>query len=288
MAGSEGIFFKKIYLEHGGFIPTWPIGRQVKLGDLVALRRAGSFRRRRRMELRGNVTDSIIGIDIERAGARFDHTSWQSSHGVNITQKAAGVASDPDSKLPVDKAGVTIEFSKKGGFLFQPEQLAYDRIENIVSVRKQLLEKATQALLGLSEVLIVTEVAEVESYTLIISKSRSGKIEFIVGDTSGTSEGRMVDLDTNLEIAWQEDLFHQVVRAAGGPIFFKGEKVELLPDAASALRAADPLVCTLADAELLPHLWVHETDPVKRSEKLYMRGLNMDDLEEFLSDEEEE
>lgn len=100
MARFEKKFFKTIYKNTGGFFPTWPLGRQVKLGDIIDIKR-------NRMDYLGNVSDPAIGISVV-AGPDLtaDNTKWQSKSSVNIAIKAKGEAPEEGSRLPIDKAGI--------------------------------------------------------------------------------------------------------------------------------------------------------------------------------------
>ncbi len=93
----ERDFTRYIFKNTGGFLPSWPLGRHIRLGDIIDLKR-------NRMEYLGNLGEKAFGIKI---GIIKDPTEnsfkWQSKSNVHISTKVQGEMPTPGSNIPIDK-----------------------------------------------------------------------------------------------------------------------------------------------------------------------------------------
>jgi hypothetical protein len=145
----ERSFTRHIFNNTGGFLPSWPLGTNVKLGDIIDLKH-------NRIEYLGNLTDKSLGIKISAIkDPTADDIKWQSSSNVNVSLKAQGEVPAGICKIPIDKAGITIEFTKSGGFLFQPLELRYHRIKDLISVRQEAIKKLAVEQFGLRKIYFI-------------------------------------------------------------------------------------------------------------------------------------
>jgi hypothetical protein len=279
MARFEKKFVKSIYKNSGGFLPSWPLGKQVKLGDVIDLKR-------KRMDYLGTLLDPSLNISIvEDTDPTTDDTKWQASKSVNVVMKAKGEAAGEGSKLPIEKAGITLNFTKKGGFLFQPKGMRIDRIKNLISVRKEAKEKLFKEMFNLRKVYIVTEVGIVNSYSLTISESKSSKLEVAAEGKVTISTQDLADASLNLEVKTESALDFSVVGATGGSIFYKAEKLILRPDEKVKLLDRKPELRNVNDEYLLSFV---ESDYLKENgiDKICdFVPLSLDDTEELIGDE---
>jgi hypothetical protein len=278
MAQFERKFVKQIYKNSGGFLPSWPLGRQVKLGDVIDLKY-------RRMVYLGTLKDPSIDIAIDiDTDNTIDITKWQSSNSINVVTKAKGEAPDEGSNLPINKAGITIDFSKKGGFLFQPGGMKIDRIKNLITVRKEAKEKLFRDLFNLRKIYIITEVGIVDSYSLTISQSKNSKLEVAAEGKPTISTKDLADLSLDLEVKTESALDFNVIGSEGGEIFFKAEKLVLKQNQREELIMRKPQLKDIPEDYLPSFL---ETDIIADKgidELCDFIPTSLDDLEEFMGD----
>ena len=134
---------------------------------------------------------------------------------MNISVKAKGDAPDIGSKIPLDKAGITVEFTKEGGFLFQPKGLSYIRMKNLVSVRLEAMKKLAVELFGLRKIYIIKEVAKVDSYALTISQSSESKYEVAVEGNVKLSTESLADASLDFQVKTEKALDYTATGAEG-------------------------------------------------------------------------
>lgn len=222
MGRFEKKFFKSIYRNHGGFMPTWPLGRLVELGDIVTISN-------KRMDYKGSLT-ADYDIDFEiREDDTADDLSWSKKSGVDVNIKLKGEASLPNSTIPQGRAGVNLDFKKNFGFLFIPKGIRYNRIQNLVEVRKAALDKlARDHFDGLRRVCIVKEVAVVDSYALTIAFSKESNLDVTANaDLDVLKEEDLAKADLGLTVTRKQEIAYNNIGASGGAIFFRAEKIKL-------------------------------------------------------------
>lgn len=281
MARFERKFVKQIYKNSGGFLPSWPLGKQVKLGDVIDLKY-------RRMIYLGTLKDPAINISITvDTDDAIDNTKWQSSNSVNVITKAKGEVPAKGSNLPINKAGLTIDFSKQGGFLFQPGGMRIDRIKNLISVRKEAKEKLFRELFNLRKVYIVTQVGIVDSYALTISQSKNSKLEVAVEGQPSISTKDLADVSLDLEVKTESALDFNVIGSQGGEIFFKAEKLVLKQNEKEELFLRKPELKNIPE-DYLPSFLENDIIANKGIDNLCdFVPTSLDDLEELIGDEDD-
>jgi hypothetical protein len=280
MAQFEKFFVKTVFRNTGGFLPGWPIGRPVKLGDVIALRY-------RRMEYLGNLADPDIGITIipgeDTAG---DDMKWQSKNSVSVTVKIAGEAPLPNSRLTQADAGLTLEFSKGGGFLFEPRGLRFNRIENLVTVRKEAISKLTSQMFGALRIYIIKEVGIIDSYALTISQSVGSKLEVSAEGKSSLSTKDLASLDLDLKIRREELLDFNSVGTKGGTIFFKGEKIKLRTSMKDEIVRNYPAMVHSSDDALLSKVSIRSINSRTAASYFDFADIGGDDIDQLLGETE--
>lgn len=282
MARFEKKFVKAIYKNTGGFFATWPLGRQVKLGDVIDIKR-------KRMDYLGNIADPAIGIQIiPGPDITADKTKWQSKSNVNIVIKAKGESPKEGSNLPIDKAGVTITFTKQGGFIFQPTGVKYNRIENLVTVRQEAIKKLTSDLFNLRKVYLIKEVAVVDSYSLTISETKQSKLEVAAEGEINISTEDLARIDIDLVVRTENSLDYNVIGKEGGALFYKGEKIKLKREKLETLIKNNPLLEELPEDQLAFMFPGSELTPENANDFFEFSPMNLDDLEELVGEEDDE
>lgn len=276
MARLERKFVRQIYRNSGGFIPTWPLGKQVKLGDVIDLK----FRR---MIYLGTLLDPLVDININiEEDDSIDDSKWQSKNSVNITFKGKGDIPSEGSKLPIDKAGLTVEFTKKGGFLFQPSGMKINRIKNLITVRKEAKEKLFREMFSLRKVYIITQVAEVNSYALTISQSKNSKLEVAVEGKPSISVSDLANVSLGLDVKTENALDFNNIGTQGGSIFFKAEKLILKKEEKEKLFERKPNLKNIPE-EYLPSFLENQIIESEGIEKLFdFTPTTLEDLDDFM------
>lgn len=280
MASIEKKFMRSMYRNTGGFLPTWPIGRQVQLGDLVTIR----FKR---MQYLGNVADPSFGIQIiPQMDHLGDNARWQGKDSVDIKIKAKGAIPAVGSNLPIDKAGITLEFSSRGGFLFEPKGIKYHRIGNLASIRQEIIKKITASNLGgVRKVYLITEVAEVQSYALTISNSDNGKLEVAVNNADAAELSDLTKPAAELSIVTQNSLEFNQIGQTGGNVFFKGEKFKLKAEKRHEITASDPTLAFF-DADILTEAMLSKITDGQGPELVTLDDISLEYVDQLLGVEE--
>lgn len=277
MARFEKKFFRMIYRNNGGFLPTWPLGQIINLGDIVYIRR-------KRMDYQGNVGE--LGIQVqEDADVTGEDAKWQSRKGVNISTKAQSETPAKGSHLPQSKSGISLDFTRKSSFLFEPKNIRYNRIKNLFTVRAEILKQISQNALQLDlrKAYFVTQIAKVDAYSLAISINGKGKLEVSSDLESKMTTADLSRADIGLKTEWESELGFNVIGKEGGAIFFKAEKLRLKPDVKDKILESNPRLISLPEAELLSYTSTNEIENA-----FDFVELNLDDLNEFTGEWDDE
>lgn len=275
--GFERSFVRYIFRNTGGFIPSWPLGTHVRLGDVIDLKR-------NRMDYLGNLGEDPIKINIEGIpDPTKDDIKWQSKSNVSVSVKAKGDAPDIGSKIPIDKAGITIDFTKEGGFLFQPKGLSYIRMKNLVSVRMDAMRKLAVELFGLRKIYFIKEVAEVDSYALTISQSADSKYEVAVEGDIKLSTQSLASTELAFEIKAEKSLDFTATGMQGGAIFFKPERMKLKREKREEIVDADPLLAALSDENLMAMIPPKDFTPETVNSIIEFSPVSLEDIEEIFA-----
>lgn len=276
----ERRFVRYIFKNTGGFLPSWPLGKIVKLGDIIDLKR-------NRIEYLGNLGEDFIGIPIEAVkDPTPDDVKWQSKSNVSVSIKAKGELPAEGSKIPLDKAGITIEFTKQGGFLFQPKQLTYDRIKNLIAVRQEAMRKLAVELFGLRKIYYIKEVAHVKSYALTISQSSDSKYEVAAEGDIQLSTEHLASTEVRLVVKAEKSMDFCVTGKKGGAIFFKPERMRLKREKREEIVNNDPPKNALSDENLLAMISPSEINADSINNIMEFTPVTLEDIEELMGEEE--
>ena len=151
-----------------GYYATWHPGVPIKLGDV------GTFT--------GNVFTRLsnledLGIPVE---IREDTTKTSLEHNsqgsVSVTTKLSGTIAPQGSVLTDLEAGIIIEFSKENSTLFKANNTTSPSIRDTIKLGNLVIKMYTEGKWNKNWV-VVTELVEAESTTVIISNTNNGKIE---------------------------------------------------------------------------------------------------------------
>jgi hypothetical protein len=166
MAIASKLYVKSIY-ERFSYLATWLPNAKLKLGD-VGIREGEYFKRMSSLK--------VLGVSFKvRSGTSYADFTYTSQSGVKLKTKAAGEMI-AGTTLPNAQAGLLIDFSKEGAFLFQAMGCLVDEIEDKIGLGREIIELYKK---GNWETnwSIVDTVVKASSATIIVSNSQSASIE---------------------------------------------------------------------------------------------------------------
>lgn len=151
-----------------GYYATWLPGVPLMLGD-VGILKDKVFTRIASLE------DFQIAFDI-REDNTPDDLEYSSKGEVQLTTKASGAIAPTGSSLTDLDAGFIVEFGKKNSILFKANGAKNNMIENTKKMGETILRLYKEGKWNKKWV-VVTELVEAESATILISNSKNAKIE---------------------------------------------------------------------------------------------------------------
>ena len=151
-----------------GYYATWHPGTPLQLGDIGILS-DNVFNRI------GNVKKH--GIDFEiRKDDTYEDLEYSTKGSVSITAKFAGTAAPQGSTLATVDAGMIIEFGNSNAIYFKAGKTKTNLIENVIQLGQEILRLFEEGKWNKKWV-VITELVEAESATVLISNSSNAKIE---------------------------------------------------------------------------------------------------------------
>jgi hypothetical protein len=158
------------------YYAAWLPNEKLKLGDIGILD--------------GNLFTRLtsladLGIAFaERKDPDSTPIDYVSESGVSIFLKAIGEVNPNLPNVPETKAGLSVEFSQEGAFIFKAPQSYEPSIENIVQL-EQHVRQAFQDGRWIPNWAIIVRLVQTPTATIIVSTSSQSKMEFAVeGDIS--------------------------------------------------------------------------------------------------------
>jgi len=219
------------------FLATWFPNACIKLGD-VGIQEGDQFKQM--------TTLDNLGVSFRvRGGTSPLDFAYTSESGVAVQTKAAGELS-PGTSLPLAEAGIHIQFSSAGAFLFQAAGCIVDEIDDKDSLGKTVLLLARQGRWD-ENWAVVDTVVRAASATIVVSNSNAGSLDLTA--KGPVSLANLASLDAGITVSSQSgdvvrfiaakdlmpmfrlsrikrSLFQQIL---GGPITFGGPGAEPAP-----------------------------------------------------------
>ena len=161
--------YTKEMKSHFGYYAAWTPGSPRELGHIGVLD--------------GNVFTHVSDLQ-SRLGAMpattqdptTEDLDYQSSGSVTTTAKLSGAATPTGSILTQLDAGIIVEFSRQNATLFRALNCTTTYIADTISLGQQVLDLYRAGKWN-KQWVIITELVVAESATILISESRSAKIE---------------------------------------------------------------------------------------------------------------
>ncbi len=140
-----------------------------------------------------------LGIDFnERPDTDSTPIDLVSESGVGITFKSAGQLNPNLTNLPQAEAGVGVEFSEQGAFVFNAPESYEPSIENIAQLQEQLVQAYKEGRWK-SRWVVIVRLVYTPTATIIVSNSSKSKLEL---GAKGNIDGAWFNLgDANITLS---------------------------------------------------------------------------------------
>ncbi|RAI75909.1 hypothetical protein HMF3257_20220 [Spirosoma telluris] len=200
----------QFYLEHmaskTGYRATWEPNRPLTIGAIVKLEQ-GVFSIQSSLEKEG------IPMEV------MDDTSegvldYSSSGSVQVGVKAAGQAPLAGSALTDADAGFSIDFSSDKSILFQADKTKTIQITNLGAIEREVIQRVNAGSWP-KDWLIVTQLMQATTATIIISFSSNSKIDLKASANVGTPQLKLTDASLGLSVVSEKGSHFKSIAANG-------------------------------------------------------------------------
>ena len=203
--------YAKEIKKHLRYHATWEPGTPLKLGDFGVVE-DGVF------TYMANVGDYGITFDVRNDNTKnsFDYSSGNS---VIVTAKLAGEIAPKGSVLKEVDAGFIVEFSKENAFLFKLNRTKAILVENKKKLGDEFI-KCYKKENWNEKLIVITELIEAESGTILISSGNESKIELKANAGIGIPGLDIADADLQLSILNDKNVTIKIIAEQGlTPLF---------------------------------------------------------------------
>ena len=200
----------QFYLEHmatkTGYRATWEPNRPLTIGAIVKLEK-GVF------SIQSSLGKEGIPMEV------MDDTSkgvvdYSSSGSVNIGVKAAGQAPLAGSALTNVDAGFSIGFASDKSVLFQADKTKTLQITNLGAIEREVIQRVNDSRWP-KDWLIVTQLVQAATATIIISFSSNSKIDLKASANVGTPQLKLTDASLGLSVVNEKGSHFKAIAANG-------------------------------------------------------------------------
>lgn len=189
-------YVKDLY-RHFNYYPTWLPGVPLKLGDIGVINK-NEFTKISSLENEG------IPFEVVPDSTRMD-LDFVSEGGVSITTKLAGSAKLPNSYLMELDAGFSIDFKGKNVTLFKLKGTLSPQISDKIVLGKEVIKRYKKGDWN-KDWVIITELVQADSSTIIVSNSAESKIELKANVDAGIGNVEITDASAQFSIAFDRDV----------------------------------------------------------------------------------
>lgn len=185
----------KFYLTHmhakTGYRATWDPTKKLEIGYIGKLDK-GILSIYTSLEKEGIPVVVASGV----SGAAMDYTSHDN---VTISTKLSGELPMAGSTLAAADAGFHLEFKSEKSIVFQTGNHKVLQLVNLAEIEPMVLEKYENGNWDKSWV-IITELSEADSATIIISNSSNGSLDLKAGANAGPANLKLTDVSLGLSV----------------------------------------------------------------------------------------
>lgn len=294
-------FYRTLFLNTGGFLPTKPLNQSIYPGDFFKIRNG-------QMIVLGNVFQYSL-LDLK--GVNFDYSQrlnsskWQFDEGISIPYSGSDEGSNPiEGGFTFTKQ--ILSFKQAGSHIFRSNDVEATSIANWHDLSDELIIKLTQNDFSFREVFVVTDAVTMSDWTLAIAGKENAELE-IATDSNQGIVGNIFGLpNTKTNQSKYMEYYHQETKRI--PSFFKASKLVIKDDVQDDMMRniissnesqkdwADNFFdvdmhytrtsgnlgeCRTPGTICLDMLKVNQLNPSTSLNYFAWRGLNMDDIEEL-------
>ncbi len=200
-----------------GYLATWLPGTPIALGDIGKMEH-NVFNKI------SNLSDLGISFEVQADDTPSD-IEHNSQGSVSVSFKAAGRAALPGSSLGELDAGISVSFSKEHAILFKANGTTSPSIKNQIGLGQEILKRYKAGDWDKNWV-VVTEVVNADSATILISGSADSKIELKAKGGIELAKIDIADADLGLETTVSKDLSTKILAEKALNPLFKVSKVQ--------------------------------------------------------------
>lgn len=183
-----------------GYFATWLPSAPLKLGDVGVLHKS---------EFTKITSLQELGVEFKEEADTSKADIEHNSKGAVSISKSADAKSE-NSPLGNASVSISIEFSKENAILFKANGTSSPRIANQFKIGKDI-KKLYQAGEWDKNWIVVTEVVNAESGTILISSSANGKIELKASGKINAAEIDIADANMGLNTTFSKDLSTKII-----------------------------------------------------------------------------
>ena len=244
-----------------GYYATWNPGLPLKLGD-IGIKRDNLFTKISDLESVG------ISFDI-RTDENKTSIEHNSQGSVTVTTKLSGTVAPEGSVLTGADAGIIVEFGKKNSTMFKANNTTSPSIKDTIVLGKQI-KKLYDAGKWNYKWVIITELIEAESASIIISNTSNGKIELKANANIDTMNFDIADAKFDFSTQFSRGLETKIISEEGLTPLFKimGLKTRIFLPPIFKLNLIKPF-----------DLLTPETAKTKHKEDIYFSYISDDERE---------
>jgi hypothetical protein len=199
-------YLTDLYEKSHGYRPTWLPNTPIKIGDFGVIENEVFTKE-------GNLVDLSIPFTTETSenDSRIDLSSEK---GIQITTKIAGKVEPKALKLGEADAGFVVEFNDKNSFVFKLMGTKTTIISNL-GVVKQIILDRYEAGNWRKEVVVINELIEAKSATILLSGQSGTKIELKAHAAVHTGSMDIGDADLDLKMESGQTLAAEIIGKKG-------------------------------------------------------------------------
>lgn len=204
--GNVHTYYLKHIADKTGYRATWEPNKPLPLGAIVRIDK-GVF----------TILSSLEkeGIQVEVLEDSSEGTlDYSSSETVQIGIKASGQIPAAGSVLSAADAGFSIDFGSDKSILFQADKTKTHQISNVASIEREVIKRVGEGKWN-KEWLIVTELLEADTATIIVSFSTNSKIEIKANANVGGAQLKLTDASLGLSVVSEKGSLFKAVASKG-------------------------------------------------------------------------
>lgn len=207
MGSASKLYLKGIY-NRFSYLATWLPNANLRLGD-VGLQQGDAFKQM--------TTLTDLGIPFRmRKGANTIDFTYTSESGVTVKTKAAGEVAAGTS-LPLGQAGISIQFSREGAFLFQAVGCSIEEIDDKVALGQAVIKLVKNETWNPSWA-VVDMLVRADTATIMVSNSGFAGLDLTA--KAPVAVANLANVDTGLSVSSQTGDIIRFIAAKGlAPLF---------------------------------------------------------------------